>query len=251
MLKNKNKKFLLLKILVGVSLLTPTFSNSSYAEEKIFSFDVNVAKAYGDVNSDVVKKEKPLVTEEAKKAKEQNNKNQSESLQETNENTTQSSPVISSVITPTLPSTATGKIVSDAKDENDKPVNRKQREFIEFTTKNGKKLYLIIDRNDQGKEVKLVTEVSPQDLASMIDTSKNQNQQPVKETPKAPPKTVKKESNGVSVFVYIFGIALLLALGFVLFAGFKKRQKKGQEELEELEEYEEKEEYEDNESYKK
>lgn len=233
MLKNKKKKFLLLKIIVGAIILTPTFSNSSYAEEKVFSFDVNVAKAESNVNSNDMKKELPLVTEEAKKQAE-NNKTTSAPIQQSS-NVVQSAPVVSA-ITPTEPSTSTGKIVSDTKYENNKSVsNKKEREFLEFTTSNGKKLYLIIDRSDVGKEVKLVTEVSPQDLASMIDTTKITKQQETKEV--SPPVTTKQvkseESSGVSIFVYIFGIGLISSIGFIIFAGFKKRQRKGQEELEE------------------
>lgn len=240
-MKNKKKKFLL-KVLVGAIMLTPTFSNSAHAEEKVFGFDVNVAKAESSVNSNEVKSEAPLVTEEAKKqASNSSNTSTTSAPIQQSSNVVQSAPVVSSV-TPTEPSTATGKIVSDAKDENNKAVSKKQREFLEFTTNNGKKLYLIIDRADIGKEVKLVTEVSPQDLASMIDGTKVSKQQETKEAPKSvSTKEVKQESGGVSVFVYIFGIALILAIGFIIFAGFKKRQKKGQEELEELEEA-----YEDN-----
>lgn len=241
MLKNKKNKFLL-KILVGGIILTPTFSNFAHAEEKekVFSFDANVAKAEANVNSEEIKNEEPLITEDAKKQEKINN-NISAPIQQTNNSRGQSS--VSSAVTPTPPSTATGKIVSDAKDENNNSVNnKKQREFIEFTTSNGKKMYLIIDRADKGKEVKLVTEVSPQDLASMIDTTKTQKQQSTQEPPKTPPiKEVKKKNDGFSIFVYIFGIALILSIGFVLYAGFKKRQKKGQEELEEFEEVDEEE----------
>lgn len=235
MLKNKKRNFLL-KMLVGGIIIAPTFSNLAHAEEKVFSFEANVAKAEANVNSEEIKNEEPLITEDVKKKAEVNKGNISAPVQQSNNSNIQSSSVVSSAITPTPPSTATGKIVSDAKDENNNSVsNKKQREFIEFTTSNGKKMYLIIDRADKGKEVKLVTEVSPQDLASMIDNTKVQKQETPKEAPKtAPNKEVKKES-GVSVFVYIFGIALILAIGFVIFAGFKKRQKKGQEELEEFE----------------
>lgn len=255
----RNKTSILLSFFIIIALLMPKAS----AEEVNLAFKVNVAQASNNQQNTTTNNNttQPLVTEDAKKKQEEINKTttkeETKTSSQTNSqpvqtsNSTSNSQVISSsTITPTEPSNATGKIISDTKNENGEEVNKKQLEFVEFQTRNQKKLYLIINRADSGKEVKLVTEVSEQDLASMVEstTTKTKQQEVVQEPPKqSTTEEETKSSSGVSILVYIFGLGILGGIAFIIYAGFKKRQKKGRE-IEEDDEYEEYEEYDEDEN---
>lgn len=110
------------------------------------------------------------------------------------------------------------------------------RQFITFQTKNGKTFHLIINHDEQGENVMLLTEVSEDDLLNMVE---------IKEKPKAIEKEPvpikeevdikKKEEKKSDLGTYIL---LLLVVGGALGAGyyFKVIKKKEDKELEVFEE---------------
>ena len=109
------------------------------------------------------------------------------------------------------------------------------RQFVTFTTKNGKTFHLIINHDEDSENVMLLTEVSEDDLLNMVEKKEAPKQEITKEEPKKEEvKPVKKEEKS-SMGTYII---LLLAVGGALGAGyyFKVVKKKENEELEALEE---------------
>ncbi|MGX7112256.1 CD1107 family mobile element protein [Gemella cuniculi] len=108
------------------------------------------------------------------------------------------------------------------------------RQFITFQTKNGKTFHLIINHNEEGENVMLLTEVSEDDLLNMVE-KKEQPQKIIKEeTFKEGAKTEKKEEKS-NLGTYII---LFLVIGGALGAGyyFKIVKRKEDKELESLEE---------------
>lgn len=116
------------------------------------------------------------------------------------------------------------------------------RQFVTFTTKNGKSFYLIINHDEEDENVMLLTEVSEDDLLNMVEPKEKAKEEvkedvPVKvEEPKeekeeTPVKEEKKSSSGTYLL-------LLLIVGGVLGAGYYFKVIKGKEnnELEGFEE---------------
>lgn len=112
------------------------------------------------------------------------------------------------------------------------------RQFITFKTKNGKTFHLIINHDEQGENVMLLTEVSEDDLLNMVEAKEKPKEvvkeEPVKDEPKEEAKPEKKEEKS-SIGTYI--LLALVTLG-ALGAGyyFKVARKKEDKELEALEE---------------
>ena len=109
------------------------------------------------------------------------------------------------------------------------------RQFITFQTKNGKTFHLIINHDEQGENVMLLTEVSEDDLLNMVEKKESPKQEITKEEPvKEETKPEKKEEKS-NLGMYII---LLLVIGGALGAGyyFKVVKKKEDRELEALEE---------------
>ena len=111
------------------------------------------------------------------------------------------------------------------------------REFLTFETANGKVFHLIIDRDEDDSNVRLLTEVSEQDLLNMIEQDNEMygmgtvKEEPEKEVVKKeePKKEEPKESKGSFLIVLII---VLLAGG----AGYYfKVVKPGQENFDEFE----------------
>ena len=110
------------------------------------------------------------------------------------------------------------------------------RQFITFKTKNGKTFHLIINHDEQGENVMLLTEVSEDDLLNMVEVKEKpkeaikQETEPVKEEVK-PEKKEEKSNLGTYII-------LLLVIGVALGAGyyFKIVKKKENKEIENLEE---------------
>ncbi|HEN0583347.1 TPA: DUF4366 domain-containing protein, partial [Streptococcus agalactiae] len=109
------------------------------------------------------------------------------------------------------------------------------RQFVTFTTKNGKTFHLIINHDEDSENVMLLTEVSEDDLLNMVEKKEAPKQEITKEEPeKEEPKPVKKEesSNMGTYLILILVVAGALGAGYY----FKVVKKKEDKELEGFEE---------------
>ena len=121
------------------------------------------------------------------------------------------------------------------------------RQFITFKTKSGKTFHLIINYDEEGQNVMLLTEVSEDDLLNMVEAKEKPKdevkkieegplpteatkEEPVKEEPKK-----KEESKGAGLYIFL-GLLVMAVVG----AGYYfKIYKKKQEESEDEEDYSE------------
>jgi len=121
------------------------------------------------------------------------------------------------------------------------------RQFITFKTKSGKTFHLIINYDEEGQNVILLTEVSEDDLLNMVEVKEKPKEEvkkieevplpteatkeePVKEEPKK-----KEESKGAGFYIFL-GLLVIAVVG----AGYYfKIYKKKQEESEDEEDYNE------------
>ena len=121
------------------------------------------------------------------------------------------------------------------------------RQFITFKTKSGKTFHLIINYDEEGQNVMLLTEVSEDDLLNMVEAKEKTKEEvkkieevplpteatkeePVKEEPKK-----KEESKGGGLYIFL-GLLVMAVIG----AGYYfKIYKKKQEESEDDEDYDE------------
>ena len=107
------------------------------------------------------------------------------------------------------------------------------RQFVTFTTKNGKTFHLIINHDEDSENVMLLTEVSEDDLLNMVEKKETQKEIVKEEPIKEEPKPVKKEesSNMGTYLILILVVVGALGVGYY----FKVVKKKENEELEALE----------------
>ena len=107
------------------------------------------------------------------------------------------------------------------------------RQFVTFTTKNGKTFHLIINHDENSENVMLLTEVSEDDLLNMVEKKGTQKEIVKEDSIKEEPKPVKKEesSNMGTYLILILVVAGALGAGYY----FKVVKKKENEELEALE----------------
>nr|WP_314766529.1 DUF4366 domain-containing protein [uncultured Lachnoanaerobaculum sp.] len=121
------------------------------------------------------------------------------------------------------------------------------RQFITFKTKSGKTFHLIINYDEEGQNVVLLTEVSEDDLLNMVEAKEKPKEEvkkieevsapteatkeePVKEEPKK-----KEKSKGTGLYIFL-GLLVMAVVG----AGYYfKIYKKKQEESEDDEDYDE------------
>ena len=121
------------------------------------------------------------------------------------------------------------------------------RQFITFKTKSGKTFHLIINYDEEGQNVMLLTEVSEDDLLNMVE-AKEKTKEEVKKIEEIPPPTEatkeepvkeepkkKEESKGLGMYIFL-GLLVMAVVG----AGYYfKIYKKNQEESEDDEDYNE------------
>ena len=121
------------------------------------------------------------------------------------------------------------------------------RQFITFKTKSGKTFHLIINYDEEGQNVMLLTEVSEDDLLNMVE-AKEKPKEEVKKIEEVPPPTEatkeepvkdepkkKEESKGARLYIFL-GLLVMAVVG----AGYYfKIYKKKQEESEDDEDYNE------------
>ena len=107
------------------------------------------------------------------------------------------------------------------------------RQFVTFTTKNGKTFHLIINHDEDSENVMLLTEVSEDDLLNMVEKKETQKEIVKEDQIKEEPKPVKKDesSNMGTYLILILVVAEALGAGYY----FKVVKKKENEELEALE----------------
>ena len=121
------------------------------------------------------------------------------------------------------------------------------RQFITFKTKSGKTFHLIINYDEEGQNVMLLTEVSEDDLLNMVEVKEKPKEEvkKIEEVPlpteatkeeqvKEEPKK-KEESKGAGLYIFL-GLLVMAVVG----AGYYfKIYKKKQEESEDEEDYNE------------
>ena len=111
------------------------------------------------------------------------------------------------------------------------------RQFITFQTKNGKTFHLIINHDEQGENVMLLTEVSEDDLLNMVEIKEKPKEvvkeEPIKDEPKEEAKPEKKEEKSSTGTYILLALVTLGALGAGYY--FKVAKKKEDKELEAFE----------------
>ena len=114
------------------------------------------------------------------------------------------------------------------------------RQFITFKTKNGKTFHLIINHDEQGENVMLLTEVSEDDLLNMVEAKEKPKEvvkeEPVKQEKTEEVKPEKKEEKSSTGTYILLALVTLGALGAGYY--FKIAKKKEDKELEAFEEEE-------------
>ena len=125
-------------------------------------------------------------------------------------------------------------------EENDK-YSADARQFITFKTKSGKTFHLIINYDEEGQNVMLLTEVSEDDLLNMVEAKEKPKEEvkkieevprptevtkeePVKEEPKN-----KEVSKGTGLYIFL-GLLVMSVVGAgYYFKIYKKKQEKSED----------------------
>ena len=127
---------------------------------------------------------------------------------------------------------------SDKENKETDKYSADARQFITFKTKNGKTFHLIINHDEQGENVMLLTEVSEDDLLNMVEAKEKPKEvvkeEPIKDEPKEEAKPEKKEEKSSTRTYILLALVTLGALGAGYY--FKVAKKKEDKELESLEE---------------
>ena len=160
--------------------------------------------------------------------------------------------------TPTEPSTAKAQLIEnvnnangnypihhgDAEGEIKDKYSADARQFITFKTKSGKTFHLIINHDEEGQNVMLLTEVSEDDLLNMVEVKEKPKEEIKKiedteikpEIKKEDPKIEESKGGGSYIFLGIIVLAVVGA-GYY-FKIYKKKQEDDAEEDEEYDEFE-------------
>lgn len=123
--------------------------------------------------------------------------------------------------------------IHDGENKTNSDYSADARQFITFTTKNGKVFHLVINHDEESENVMLLTEVSEDDLLNMVEKKEVPTKDVVKEEfVDEEVKPVKQEESDIGTYI-IIALAVLGALG----AGYylKVVKKKEKEEVEALE----------------
>ena len=110
------------------------------------------------------------------------------------------------------------------------------RQFITFKTKSGKTFHLIINHDEEGQNVMLLTEVSEDDLLNMVEKKEKSKEEVKKIEETLPESKVKKEepkkeeSKGGGFYIFL-GIIVLAVVGVgYYFKIYKKKQEADEDE---------------------
>ncbi len=123
--------------------------------------------------------------------------------------------------------------IHNGEDKSNSDYSADARQFITFTTKNGKVFHLVINYDEESENVMLLTEVSEDDLLNMVEKKEVPKKDVVKEEfVDEEVKPIKQEESDMGTYI-IIALAVLGALG----AGYylKVVKKKEKEEVEALE----------------
>ena len=123
--------------------------------------------------------------------------------------------------------------IHNGEDKSNSDYSADARQFITFTTKNGKVFHLVINHDEESENVMLLTEVSEDDLLNMVEKKEVPKKDVVKEEfVDEEVKPIKQEESDMGTYI-IIALAVLGALG----AGYylKVVKKKEKEEVEALE----------------
>ena len=132
----------------------------------------------------------------------------------------------------------------DAEGEIKDKYSADARQFITFKTKSGKTFHLIINHDEEGQNVMLLTEVSEDDLLNMVEVKEKPKEEIKKiedteikpEIKKEEPKIEESKGGGSYIFLGIIVLAVVGA-GYY-FKIYKKKQEDDAEEDEEYDEFE-------------
>ena len=110
------------------------------------------------------------------------------------------------------------------------------RQFITFKTKSGKTFHIIINYDEEGQNVMLLTEVSEDDLLNMVE-AKEKPKEEVKKIEEVPPPTEetkeeplkeepkkKEESKGAGIYIFLGLLAMAVVGAGYYFKIYKKKQ---------------------------
>ena len=131
------------------------------------------------------------------------------------------------------------------------------RQFITFKTKSGKTFHLIINYDEEGQNVMLLTEVSEDDLLNMVE-AKEKPKEEVKKIEDVPPPTEatkeepvkeepkkKEESKGAGLYIFL-GLLVMAVVGAGYYFKIYKKKQEASEDDEDYNELEDDYESEDN-----
>lgn len=124
--------------------------------------------------------------------------------------------------------------IHNGEDKSNSDYSADARQFITFTTKNGKVFHLVINHDEESENVMLLTEVSEDDLLNMVEKKEEPKKDIVKEEIiDEEVKPVKQEESDMGTYI-IIALAILGVLGAGYY--FKVVKKKEAEEVKALEE---------------
>ena len=116
------------------------------------------------------------------------------------------------------------------------------RQFITFKTKSGKTFHLIINYDEEGQNVMLLTEVSEDDLLNMVE-AKEKPKEEVKKIEEVPPPTEvtkeepvkeepkkKEEGKGGGLYIFLGLLVMAVAGAGYYFKIYKKKQEESEDE---------------------
>ena len=118
------------------------------------------------------------------------------------------------------------------------------RQFITFKTKSGKTFHLIINHDEEGQNVMLLTEVSEDDLLNMVEKKEKPKEEVKKIEETVPESKVKKEepkkeeSKGGGFYIFL-GIIVLAVVGVGYYFKIYKKKQEDDDYDEDEEEYDE------------
>lgn len=131
------------------------------------------------------------------------------------------------------------------------------RQFITFKTKSGKTFHLIINYDEEGQNVMLLTEVSEDDLLNMVE-AKEKPKEEVKKIEEVPLPTEatkeelvknepkkKEESKGAGLYIFL-GLLVMTVVGVGYYFKIYKKKQEDNEDEEDYNEFEDDYESEDN-----
>ena len=231
---------------------------------------IHTNTAFAQVKESEAEKQTEQETEQVQEKKEEEkvlrfpNKLEAKELPNNSQDSGNSSSNSNNTGIATEPSTAKAQLIENVNNANgDYPIHHGNvngeikdkysadaRQFITFKTKSGKTFHLIINHDEEGQNVMLLTEVSEDDLLNMVEKKEKPKEEvkkieepvPVEEIKKEEPK--KEESKGGGSYIFL-GIIVLAVVGVGYYFKIYKKKQEADEDEEEYDEFEDEYERED------